>query len=70
MIIDFLKAKEFGDFEVFLFLGFPKGFTINKTFLIQFIDHFKEIEGDFNIVLEKVDENGNLLYGAEFTMIT
>ena len=28
------------------------------------------IEGDFNVVLEKRDEKGNLLFGAEFTMIT
>lgn len=28
------------------------------------------IEGDFNITLNKVDKNGNLLFGAEFTMIT
>ena len=34
------------------------------------VDREEIIEGDFNIVLEKVDENGNLLYGAEFTMIT
>lgn len=62
MIIDFLKAKEFGDFEVFLFLGFPKGFTINKTFLIQFTDYFKEIEGDFNIDIWRAISSGNVVY--------
>lgn len=62
MIIDFLKAKEFGDFEVFLFLGFPKGFTVNKTFLIQFTDYFKEIEGDFNIDIWRAISSGNVVY--------
>ncbi len=28
------------------------------------------IEGNFDVTLRKVDENGNLLFGAEFTMIT
>ena len=28
------------------------------------------IEGEFEVVVEKRDENGNLLFGAEFTMIT
>lgn len=70
MIIDFLKAKEFGDFEVFLFLGFPKGFTINKTFLIQFIDHFKEIEGDFNIDIWRTISSGNVVYKDILNYIT
>ena len=34
------------------------------------IEKEEVIEGDFNIVLEKRDKNGNLLYGAEFTMVT
>lgn len=62
MIIDFLKAKKFEDFEVFLFLGFPKGFTTDKTFLIQFTDHFKEIEGDFNIDIWRIISSGNVVY--------
>ena len=34
------------------------------------IEKEEVIEGDFNIVLEKRDKNGNILYGAEFTMVT
>ena len=34
------------------------------------VEKEEAIEGDLDIVLEKRDKNGNLLYGAEFTMIT
>lgn len=34
------------------------------------VDKEEVIEGDFNIVIEKVDEDGNLLFGATFTMQT
>lgn len=34
------------------------------------VDKEEIIEGDFNVVIEKVDENGNLLFGATFTMQT
>ena len=70
MIIDFLKAKEFEDFDVFLFLGFPKGFTINKTFLIQFVDYFQEIKGDFNIDVWRIISSGNVVYKDILSYIT
>lgn len=34
------------------------------------IERNEIIEGEFDVVLEKRDENGNLLFGADFTMIT
>lgn len=62
MIVPFLQNKQFDDFEVFLFLGFPKGFTKQQTFLIQFADYSKEIKNDFNIDIWYTISFGNVVY--------
>lgn len=62
MIIDFTSLQKFDNIEVFLFLGFPKGYTNNKTFLVQFKGCFKEIEGEFNIDIWRTISAGNVIY--------
>lgn len=62
MVIEFTSLQKFDDVEVFLFLGFPKGYTNNKTFLVQFKNHFKEIEGEFNIDIWRTISAGSVVY--------